>query len=757
MTIEHPEPTRRDARPSAQTPMRMPLARCAVAGCISGALASSLGADRSASWLAPGVPDMDLTLLHAVPALLAGSVAFRAVARAGRSGALPSFSLGFAGATLAHVFLAGREATFSGTSAVIAATVIAALLAFLAIGFPLPARGASLRAHWIEGLLGVLAIAIAARMRSAGDALQWSGACAPESSATLLAAAAGWTALGACAAWPFLRHGALPRAVVLGVSALALAATWDAHSVAQRFGEREPLERYLSAAPWNVSFDALHSPLADLLIAARVFALPALALGALLTLAQSSARYAWIAGGVALGAALPLRAPSTDLLHDPRALAPVAVVRSIETRFGRVTVEERDGQRVACLERSRWTALGDELEAEERMFARLSGARRVLLVGVVTPERQRALQAVGVERVDCSAPFYEALREVVDALYVPSDLDPAELRLLSPEEAEQAVLAGEYDAVCVAPIEGLVPSVVPPLVPPTTTFIAWFDAAEPIAQCAWPPRVQVCVADLERIYVGLGSDGELPAGEALAARSALELAFETREQRMRVNTRRVAERLASAARNDQHSPSARGLALHFAAQIPSSPYESRAERIELDDRALAVWVSDLSQREPARFERDLFEGLARTLIGKRDLERIERDVEPIARRYAPWPELEHVLAQADIEMLDPTGAAARLARVLELRPGDVESALLRARCLLATERAPEAVAQLERLPAPHASRFDVRRELAIARVRAGDPRGAMAVAELLALEPDDAVLRAHQGPGPYPALAPSVR
>jgi hypothetical protein len=326
--------------------------------------------------------------------------------------------------------------------------------------------------------------------------------------------------------------------------------------------------------------------------------------------------------------------------------------------------------------------------------------------------------------------------------------------VIAPSSAREHL--DEYDALYVPQIDGASGPVDAPDCASSTRFLAWLDGGAPIAQRAWGKAVLLMADGVEGLSIGITERGDVFAGQDARARPALLELLEDREQRRRVDTLRTAQRLASATRGGPLERFTRGLALHFAAQGASSPFESAVQQIELDEHALEAWRDDALEREPDRCTREVWSGLARVLVLKRDIERIDRFVAPVAQVRPQLAGLELALACADMEMLEPARAAERLGAMIAAAPADIELRRLRARALLLAENALEAVRQLEAAAALDAARLDVRRELAIARVRAGDPRGTDEVRALQVALPDDKELALHAGPGPYPALAPRL-
>jgi hypothetical protein len=192
------------------------------------------------------------------------------------------------------------------------------------------------------------------------------------------------------------------------------------------------------------------------------------------------------------------------------------------------------------------------------------------------------------------------------------------------------------------------------------------------------------------------------------------------------------------------------LALFYARQTASPPFEHGLTRIELDEGIL-TWLDRAATEAPLDpFLRASWSWIARVLVEKRDVTNIDRFLTPLAAAHAPWSDLEIALAYADLEGLDAPAAAKRLEAVVAL-----ESSNWRAWFALgeAREIAKDAAGAVkafgtvcELLP----DQYPLRRRLAMAKVRLGDPTGRTLVAELLTRNPRDEELKAFLGPDAPP-------
>jgi predicted Zn-dependent protease len=288
--------------------------------------------------------------------------------------------------------------------------------------------------------------------------------------------------------------------------------------------------------------------------------------------------------------------------------------------------------------------------------------------------------------------------------------------------------------------------------------VVWLDAGAGVEGREWSDGVLLAgtgaVGGLESFSIGVtGSPAaRCPAGRpATPANPLAQLERGSFERRV-ASRAAVARRLIRATRGSPYAELAEGLERHVQAQRPNAPWARGAETVEIDREALAL-LREAGSKEPLDpFVRSLWNEMAATLADQRLVDEVFEYVEPLARLHAPWPELERVLARADLEILEPGSAADRMLRVIEHEPYDLELRKTCARALLLAERPAEAAVQLREALAIQPGREDLERMLAVALVRAGDPEGPPLLQRLLAEHPDDEVLSPYQGPGPWPPI-----
>jgi tetratricopeptide (TPR) repeat protein len=463
----------------------------------------------------------------------------------------------------------------------------------------------------------------------------------------------------------------------------------------------------------------------------------------------------WVPALLCAGAAgVVLGLPRARVLPlSPWENIPVQPVWMRDTAGGLLTVEHMfEGGRVVTLDRRRLTPTDVELEFDElalrSAWERVDPALReprVLLIGQLTPARARVLRELGAAAIDRSASWHAWMDELEVLLF---DGDPRPPGAIL--GARELARSGPWDLIVAPAVAGDAP-VVRAEDPEQGPRVVWCSARSDLARRDWGERVGLSLSGLEDFLIAprqpAGVRAARPGGGPAPWRRLMLREIE----RGQAQVAATLERLARGAADSEHAALAEGLALHAAAQRRSSPWESQAQAIELDARALELLAQAALAEPPDAFVRALWNELAHILVEKRAVALTEELLPELARRWAPWWQLERALARASLELLDPDGAAESLLRVVAERPLDLDARLECAVALSMAGRPAEAVAQLEAIEAVQPDRRDVRRLLAMELARLGDARAGPLLERLLAEDPDDEQLRAFQGPGPYPA------
>jgi hypothetical protein len=497
-------------------------------------------------------------------------------------------------------------------------------------------------------------------------------------------------------------------------------------------------------------------------------------------------RARWVSLAIGLAALLlPWVRPQLVLWSfSPWSVAPVTPELVFPTAEGLVTVEPaRGGTLIATLDRRRLTPTADEEGADEARlqaaFALLarehSGPVRTLLVGQLTPARLRVLRDLGEIELERTASWFTAYSAVEERLFRGEDPPPG--RAIPPGEARARIRSGEYDWIVVPPVHGPVllwksesrerwgsaqaPGVETLEVPEGTLGVVWISADSSAARVELGERVLLVQERFEQLALGLpigtmrepgpGLPPLFESGEPLAELGPLALLGTLPLQRSLRLEAALTRRIARACEGGRLADLARGLARHFAAQETSSPYETRAQQIELDEEELRAFLAALQEQAPGPpegldpFTRELWEALAWLITEKRLPELSWAYLEPVAERHRPWAALDRALGRAYREMLEPEAALVFLERALAEEPYDI--ALL-VECGGAARELGDparAVEFLERALAIQPGRVDLERALGLAQVEAGDARGRELLERLLREHPEDGEIRAALG------------
>ncbi len=491
------------------------------------------------------------------------------------------------------------------------------------------------------------------------------------------------------------------------------------------------------------------------------------ALGALLT-AVVGASGAWRSSLViALGSGACLllartAQPPPVLPLSPWGKIPPRVEWIRETPEGLLTVELQGGRgRVVTLDRRLLTPTVEDLPADElRWRCALEQREALMLLGWLTPERALLLSVLGVTSVQQVTPWPELESDVLALLLGGSDL-PVGL-LLDRDgmrwRATDIATVGSSCMIVGPPVE--VAARATACVEDRLCALGWIFAHGDSAQVPWgggslfaTEQVIASCTHIEDLCFAVCDSpsvdwrGRQPAGSR-ALFGTLAQVLRSLPERERAARVAGAERLARGGTG----AAARAAALIAAAQVPSSPFESRAQRTELDSTALELLrVSGLAA-EPAGFERQLDESVADVLEGRRDLDGLDSFARPLADAHPTWPRLQRSAARADWEFLDWASCASRLERVVQSTPYDLQARLWLSDSLLRAGESSAALQAALDLLAIQPGRFDAERLRAIAAVRAGDPRSGSWLTPLLREHPEDPELAIHARPGPYPPM-----
>lgn len=514
-------------------------------------------------------------------------------------------------------------------------------------------------------------------------------------------------------------------------------------------------------------------------------------LGAAATLRGAPRAGSRTAAGVLLALALAalLLAPRLAVWpFSPWYIVPIEPELALPCADGLLTVErERGGALVATLDRRLLTPTVAKEDVDRRRIEWSLGllppearaARpRVLFVGQMTPARASVFAereaADGPLRLERCVPWQSAAAALDRVLFAGESAPPG--TAVEPAEALRRVRAGDYDLVLVAPIQGPLlrpksayvlpwgpapaPATAALAVPSGTLAVAWIDAGAPLAARPLGARAMLAARHFDDLTLGLvlgdaplaapGARAPLLAvGEPVARPSGWSLLRQRADLRAAPARTALCERLARANEGGEAGDVARGLALHYAAQRTSSPFDGYANQIELVEDELRAFARASRERLDPLL-RALWEDLAVLLAEKRRPDWALVYLEPLAERYGPWPLLERSVAHAYGELLMPEEALALLDRDLERSPYQIDLLVECARLAGEAQDPARRMGYLERALSIQPGHFEARVERAATRLAQGDPRGREELEALRAENPEEAEritsLLADEGP-----------
>ncbi len=492
-------------------------------------------------------------------------------------------------------------------------------------------------------------------------------------------------------------------------------------------------------------------------------------LGALIV-ALVGVRGAWKTGAsIALCAALCLL--YARAWHRPAVLplspwerVPVRVEWIRETPEGLLTVELQASRgRIATLDRRRLTPTLEELPADSNRWGwsfDVFGKEKVVVAGLMTPQRATDFWSHGTAEVWVMCPWDELAPELETALFAGETLREG-ASIHYGREWETLPYSGGIAVIACPPVEVAARTLSCLLRGPGSMVsdpyvIGWLPAHQDIAQLDWGEQVIASCSHIEDLSIGVvyshRPDEAIPAGSwAFGGTLAkLRLAVPERMKSARVQT-------ASRLLRGEASPAAMAALLLCSAQVQSSPFETRAQRTELDPQALEILLkSGLAQEQLWGLERSLDVFIATTLEQRRDLDGLTAFAKPLADAHPTNRRLQGAAARADWEFADYAQAARRLRWLVQMDPYDLQARLWLTESLLRADDPKAALISADELLAIQPNRFDAERLRALAGVRAGDPRAAAWLQRLIQDHPDDAELAAHAKPGPPPSLQPPL-
>lgn len=433
-----------------------------------------------------------------------------------------------------------------------------------------------------------------------------------------------------------------------------------------------------------------------------------------------------------------------------------------ETPEGLLTVELQASRgRLATLDRRRLTPTLEELQADSNRWGwsfAVLGREKVVVAGLMTPQRATDFWSYGKAEVWVMCPWDELALELEAALFAGETLREG-VSIHYGREWETLPYAGNIAVIACPPIETAARTLScldrgPGSMVSGPYVIGWLPAHQDIAQLDWSEQVIASCSHIEDLSIAIVFDGS-PTGAIPAGPRAFGGTFA--KLRLAVPDRMKAARVHTAFRlvRGEASAAAQAALLLCSAQVQSSPFETRAQRTELDHRALEILLkSGLAHEEISGLEGSLDSFVAMTLEQRRDLDGLTAFAKPLADAHPMNRSLQRAAARADWEFSDYAEAARRLRLLVQRDPYDLQARLWLSESQLRADDPKAALISADELLAIQPNRFDAERLRALAAVRAGDPRGAAWLQRLTQAHPDDAELAAHAKSGPPPPLQP---
>jgi len=498
--------------------------------------------------------------------------------------------------------------------------------------------------------------------------------------------------------------------------------------------------------------------------------------GGSLLAAAALAALAWRAprsiGGLVvagLAALLPWLRPGQNVpTLSPWGVRPVEPALLLPSAEGLLAVEPlRGGILGLTLDRRRLTPALDEEVSDElglrsafELLAPEVRARtvRTLVVGQLTPARARVLRSLGTLELERTAPWHAALPKIEELLFAGEEPPPGVL--VPPGLARARLADGAYDWAVAWGARGPVvswksearelwgnvdaPRMTALDVPAGTLAVAWVAADSRLPRGVELGPLVLTFDQLERPCFGLvrgtPAAGPLPLFELSAWDGPSVCANLMRMPQLRAFE--LEKSWGAGLTSSTHPALAAGLALHYGAQTLSSPYESRAQQIEVDEESLRLFREAVPAPQALdRLSAALWETLAWLFHEKRMPDSALVYVEPVAERFAPWPLLDRTLARAYRELLEPEAALRHADRALALAPGDIDLLIEAGQAAIELGDPRRGVDYLERALDLQRGRPDLQRALGLGLLAAGDERGRPLLEPLLDEHPEDQELR----------------
>ncbi|MCA9001070.1 MAG: hypothetical protein KDB61_04040, partial [Planctomycetes bacterium] len=461
--------------------------------------------------------------------------------------------------------------------------------------------------------------------------------------------------------------------------------------------------------------------------------------------------------------------PRTPLLPPiPWQRTPVDPIWQLETPEGQWAVTS-DGRGAFQVLRDQVSTTGDRetvllsqrcadvsmgwLDPETRQRA------RVLFVGMLTPEIAFVLQSRGAQRIDRVTPLAPGFARQCETALRGGVALPKEMGdVLRAKEAEARVAQGEYDLILALPVRGA--DAIEPELPEVqgTLCVIWNSLDGLAGTRAIDREGWLCSDGLARFAMAwISGDGPPPGetgvrlGPVDGGIPRLRWGFMRPWERVPVAQSHALARLANGS-DGNDAELFHVLSELQASQVHSSPFESEFQAFELP-RPLVERLTRVLALGPATpWRLELAGGLARTLVGQRDVAAILEFLPGLSKALGEPYELERALARAELESLEPEAAAHRLHRLREAWP--TENGMLEELAIaLDQSQEPARAAEVwHTLIQLHPGEWEFEKAWTLSLVRASDPEASKALESALRKHPDDPELQAVSQSGPLPQV-----
>ncbi len=385
---------------------------------------------------------------------------------------------------------------------------------------------------------------------------------------------------------------------------------------------------------------------------------------------------------------------------------------------------------------------------------------RILLIGVLSPHIANRLHGLGASTIDRLTPFDAAATKACEEVVAGGQNVPESLGdRIGAAEASRRLRDDRYDLVLGLPVQGIHAPWPGDIPESKARVLIWKSLDGLQSSFGTDQPLLLCSDGLARFAVAWTSlDPEQTVGGVWGTMGAdADGVSRFRWNKLRPWDRSPVAlshgmRSLAAGASDSDADLFRGLADLFEAQQHSSPFETEFQRFELPRDEVVQLVQAMQSGSQSQFHLELAGGLARTMVGKRDVGAIMEFLPGLSTALGEPFELERSLARAEMESLEPAAAATRLLRLRKAWPQEESMLEELAAALDQSGQAAEAVKVWETLKTIHGGEWHFEKGWVLSLVRAGDARGPEALRNALAKAPKDPDLLSVSQSGPLPPV-----